>query len=134
MPCIAWTIPPNSVPLELSQATIGPDGELTASVSVSNQGDLAGEEVVQLYVSALDASSRAPLSSLKAFERVFVGPGESATVKFTVTPEMLEIIDDTGKAVVERGRFRLTVGGASPGGRAVALGAPKPAEAVVTVE
>ena len=44
-------------PLELSQATIGPDGELTASVSVSNQGELAGDEVVQLYVSALDAST-----------------------------------------------------------------------------
>jgi len=62
------------------------------------------------------------------------GAGESETVRFTVTPDMLAIIDDAGQAVVEKGRFRLTVGGASPGARAVALGAPKPAEAVVTVE
>jgi beta-glucosidase len=47
---------------------------------------------------------------------------------------MLAIVNDEGEAVVEPGRFRLTVGGASPGARAVALGAPKPAEAVVTVE
>jgi len=121
-------------PLELSKSAIGPDEELSAQVVVSNTGEFDGEEVVQLYVSALDASTRVPLSALKGFDRVFVGAGESETVRFTVTPDMLAIIDDAGQAVVEKGRFRLTVGGASPGARAVALGAPKPAEAVVTVE
>ena len=42
-------------------------------------------------------------------------------------------VDDSGRESVEKGRVRLTVGGASPGPRAVALGAPKPAEAVFTV-
>jgi beta-glucosidase len=121
-------------PLELSESAIGPDGELTARVLVSNEGEVAGEEVVQLYVTALDASTRVPLASLRAFERAFIGSGESETVEFAVTPDMLAIIDDAGKAVVEQGRFRLTVGGASPGSRAVALGAPKPAEATLTVE
>jgi beta-glucosidase len=121
-------------PLELSKSTIAPDGKLTARVQVSNEGDVAGDEVVQLYVTALDASVRAPLASLKAFDRVFVGPGESETVEFAVTPDMLAIVDDAGEAVVEPGRFRLTVGGASPGSRAVVLGAPTPAVAVVTVE
>jgi beta-glucosidase len=121
-------------PLELSKSTIAPDGKLTARVQVSNEGDVAGDEVVQLYVTALDASVRAPLASLKAFDRVFVGPGESETVEFAVTPDMLAIVDDAGEAVVEPGRFRLTVGGASPGSRALVLGAPKPAVAVVTVE
>lgn len=120
--------------LELSKSAIAADGQLTAKVQVKNEGEWAGEEVVQLYVSALDASVDAPLASLEVFERVFVGPGESETVTFTVTPEMLAIVNDAGEAVVEPGRFRLTVGGASPGARAVALGAPKPAEAVVTVE
>jgi beta-glucosidase len=121
-------------PLELSQTAIGVDGELTARVLVSNEGEVAGDEVVQLYVSALDASTRVPLASLKAFDRVFIGSGEAETVEFKVTPDMLAVIDDAGKAVVEKGRFQLTVGGASPGARAVALGAPKPAEAVVTVQ
>jgi beta-glucosidase len=120
-------------PLELSKKTIGPDGELTASVRLTNAGERAGEEVVQLYVSALDASVEAPLASLKAFQRVSIGAGQSETVKFTVTPTMLAIIDNDGEAVVEQGRFRLTAGGASPGSRSVELGAPKPAEAVVTV-
>jgi beta-glucosidase len=120
-------------PLELSKSTISADGGLSASVLVSNLGERAGEEVVQLYVSALDASNRAPRASLKAFARVFVGAGESKSVTFNLNPHMLAIIDDAGLAVVEKGRFRLTVGGASPGARAMALGAPKPAEAVITV-
>jgi len=120
--------------LELSKEVIAPDGELSAKLLVKNEGERAGDEVVQLYVSALDASVDAPLASLKAFDRVFVGPGESETVTFTVTPEMLAIVNDEGEAMVEPGRVRITVGGASPGSRAVALGAPKPAEAVITVE
>jgi beta-glucosidase len=103
-----------------------------AKVLVTNEGDRAGEEVVQLYVSALDAETRVPLASLKAFQRVFIGAGESETVEFTVTPEMFHIIDDDGNAVVAPGRYRLTVGGASPGPRAEALGAPKPAWTIVS--
>jgi beta-glucosidase len=121
-------------PLELSKKTIGPDGELSASVRVTNAGERAGEEVVQLYVSALDASVEVPLTSLKAFQRVSIGPGQSETVRFAITPDMLAIIDNDGEAAVEPGRFRLTAGGASPGSRSVELGAPKPAEAVVTVQ
>ncbi len=120
--------------LELSKPTIGVDGELTARVLVRNGGERAGEEVVQLYVSALDASGDAPLASLEDFRRVAIEPGQSQTVEFAVTPDMLAIVNDEGEAVVEPGRFRLIVGGASPGARAVALGAPRPAEAVVTVE
>jgi beta-glucosidase len=120
-------------PLELSASTIGADGELTARVAVTNEGGVAGEEVVQLYVTDVEASVRVPLTSLRAFRRVFIGPGESETVEFTVTPNMLAIVDGTGREVVEQGEFRLTVGGASPGARAVALGAPKPAVAVLTV-
>jgi beta-glucosidase len=121
-------------PLELSASTIGADGELTARVAVTNEGEVAGEEVVQLYVTDVEASVRVPLASLRAFQRVFIGPGESETVEFTVTPDMLAIVDEAGGEVVEKGEFRLTVGGASPGARAVALGAPKPAVAVLTVE
>lgn len=120
--------------LELSEDTIAADGQLTAKVLVKNEGERAGEEVIQLYVSALDASVAAPLASLKDFRRVAVEPGRSETVEFAVTPDMLAVVNDEGEAVVEPGRFRLTVGGASPGARAVALGAPQPAEAVVTVE
>jgi beta-glucosidase len=120
-------------PLELSKKAIGSDEQITARVLVSNTGNIGGEEVVQLYVSALEAPTWAPLAALKAFDRVFVGPGESETVEFTVTPDMLAIVDDAGSKVLEKGQFRLAVGGASPGPRAVALGAPEPAVATVVV-
>ena len=62
------------------------------------------------------------------------GRENDGVVSAEVPNQELVIVNDEGEAVVEPGRFRLTVGGASPGARAVALGAPKPAEAVVTVE
>jgi beta-glucosidase len=120
-------------PLKLSKTDVGPDGELTAEVVVTNEGERAGEEVVQLYVSALDAPFVVPRASLKAFQRVRVSPGASETVTFTVGPEELAVVDETGRKGVATGRYRLTVGGASPGPRAVALGAPPPAAAVLTV-
>jgi beta-glucosidase len=120
-------------PLELSDTAIDPGGTLTAKVVVTNEGERAGEEVVQLYVSALDASVEVPRASLKAFQRVSVSPGASETVTFVLGPEELAVVDEAGREVVEEGRYRLLVGGASPGSRSVTLGAPKPAEATLTV-
>jgi beta-glucosidase len=120
--------------LELSETVIGPEGEVAAEVAVTNEGERAGEEVVQLYVSALDAPFTAPLASLKAFRRVSVSPGASETVTFTVGLDELALVDESGRKVVAPGRYRLTVGGASPGPRAVSLGAPRPAEAILTVQ
>jgi beta-glucosidase len=121
-------------PLELSKSAIGSEESLSASVLVTNTGPRAAEEVVQLYVTDVESSVRVPLASLKAFRRVPIGPGQSETVQFTVTPDMLSIVDDIGRDVLEKGEFRLTVGGASPGTRALALGAPEPAEATLRVE
>jgi beta-glucosidase len=120
--------------LELSEDTVAVDGELTAKVVVSNEGERSGEEVVQLYVSALDAPADAPLASLEGFRRVAIEPGRSETVEFAVTADMLAVVNDEGESMVEPGRYRLMVGGASPGARALALGAPRPAEAVITVQ
>jgi beta-glucosidase len=120
--------------LELSETAIGPEGEVTAEVAVTNEGERAGEEVVQLYVSALDAPFEAPLASLKAFRRVSVSPGASETLTFRVGLDELAVVDESGRKVVAPGRYRLTVGGASPGPRAVSLGAPRPAEAILTVQ
>jgi len=120
-------------PLALSKGEVAPDESLTARVEVTNTGQREGEEVVQLYVSDLEASVRVPRAALKAFERVRLAPGESRTLELAVTPSMLALVDDAGTKRVEAGQFRLTVGGASPGARARALGAPEPAEAELTV-
>ena len=68
------------------------------------------------------------------FERVTLEPGESRTLKFTLTPEMMSFFDDDGKLTLEPGEFRLEVGGCSPGKRGQELGAPVPVTAVFTVK
>jgi beta-glucosidase len=102
-------------------------------VVVTNSGRVAAEEVAQLYVSGLRSSVRAPRAALKGFRRVRLGPGEAGTVEFAVEPSMLVLVDEAGRERVEKGEFRLTIGGASPGARAVALGAPEPAQATLIV-
>ena len=107
---------------------------LTVEVSIKNTGTIAGDEVVQLYVSDPDAANGAPISSLRGFERVRLEAGESRTVSFTIDDEVLEMADAQGKFAVEPGDYRITVGGSSPGTRSLELGAPKPAEYVLTVK
>ncbi len=120
-------------PVQLSRRAVGPGEGTTARVVVTNGGRVAAEDVVQLYVSGPRASARAPRAALKGFRRVRLGPGEARTVELAVEPSMLALVDDAGRERAEKGEFRLTIGGASPGPRAVALGAPEPAQAVVTV-
>ena len=116
-----------------------PAGENCAvRLVVTNAGAVWGEEVVQLYLGALAAGDletpvEAPLWSLVAFQRVALAPGESRAVAFSVTPEMMMLVDDDGRAVLEPGQFRLVAGGCSPGPRGQALGAPEPLSAVFDV-
>jgi beta-glucosidase len=67
------------------------------------------------------------------FERVFLQPGESRTVQFHLTPEMMSFFDEQGKLKLEAGAFRLEVGGCSPGKRGLELGAPNPQTAIFRV-
>jgi len=121
-------------PIELSADKVAAGESVTARVSVKNVGDTAAEEVVQLYVSDLVASVPVPQAALKGFRRVALGPGESETVEFEVTVDLMEMVNESGERVLEKGAFALTIGGASPGERAVALGAPVPARAEFLVE
>ncbi len=101
--------------LRLSAQTIAPDETLTVSVEVQNTGDRAGDEVVQLYVSDLEASVPVPLRQLAGFTRIHLNPGESKTVSFSLMPRQLSLIDSEGRRVVEPGEFQIAVGGCQPG-------------------
>jgi beta-glucosidase len=96
------------------------------AVTVENTGAVAADEVVQFYLSALESRLPVPISQLVGFQRIHLEPGQGKTVKLTVTPEMLMPFNEDGRQVVEPGKFRLTVGGCSPGGRGLALGASQP--------
>jgi beta-glucosidase len=119
--------------LKLAQARLPAGQSLSFEVTVTNSGDVAGEEVVQVYLSDLKASTVVPFNSLAAFQRVSLQPGERRTLQFSIGPEAMMLVDDEGESKLEPGAFHLTVGGCSPGARGQALGAPKPVTAEFTV-
>ena len=91
-------------------------GELAhVAVEVENAGARAGEEVVQLYVTDREASSRVPIRSLQGYRRVHLRPGESQRVEFQLEPWQLAVVTDGGRRVVEPGEFEVSVGGKQPG-------------------
>ena len=100
------------------QVEIGDD--VTVEVRVKNSGEMAGEEVVQLYVTDLEASAPVPVRSLQGFERVHLEPGEEKTLSFTITPRQISLIDSAFQRVLEPGSFEVSVGGKQPGFAGVA--------------
>lgn len=112
--------------LKLAQDTLKAGDSLSLSVKLTNTGSREGEEVVQVYLSDLEASTVVPFHKLVAFQRVALEAGESREVTFTLGAETMHFFDDEGQSVLEPGQFRLVVGGCSPGQRGVDLGAPVP--------
>jgi beta-glucosidase len=107
---------------------------IAVETKVTNTGTVESEEVVQMYLTDMESSVSAPLFSLKGMKRVKLKPGESTTVKFTVTPEMMLLVNDKGESVLEPGKFKISIGGALPSARSEALGAAKPAELIFTLK
>jgi beta-glucosidase len=116
-------------PITLSAAKVARGETTVCEVVVTNRGEQAGEEVAQLYVTDDEASCARPRWALKGFERVCLEPGAARTVRFEITPEMMALVAEDGRPVLEPGTFTVRVGGSSPGARSEALGAAKPAEA-----
>lgn len=94
----------------LSQPSIGMDNQLVASVTVTNTGDRAGSEVVQLYIRDLVGSVTRPVKELKGFEKIYLQPNESRTVRFTIAPEMLKFYNADLQFVAEPGDFDVMIG------------------------
>ena len=84
------------------------------SVDVRNSGSKEGEEVVQLYVTDVEASVPVPLRSLQGFKRVRLSPGEKVNVTLTLEARQLSLIDQAGRRVLEPGIFEISVGGGQP--------------------
>jgi len=96
--------------LVLSSEKIPMNGELKVSVRVKNTGQVAGEEVVQLYIRDLVGSTARPVKELKGFRKVMIQPGETADVEFTLTAADLAFYTASGEWKAEPGSFRLWVG------------------------
>jgi beta-glucosidase len=95
--------------------TVQPDQDISISVDIQNIGEIAGDEVVQLYVTDIEASVPVPLRSLQGFQRVYLEPGEKRNVTFTLTPKKISLLDENYRRVVEPGLFEVAVGGKQPG-------------------
>lgn len=93
---------------------VAEDGTLTVKATVTNTGNRAGAEVVQLYVSDLKSSLPRPVKELKGFGKVYLEPGESRDVTITIGKDALSYYDDKATAwTAEAGDFALLVGNAS---------------------
>ena len=99
--------------ITLSAPSFAGDGSLTASVTVTNTGAVAGTETVQLYIRDLVGSVTRPVKQLKDFTRVTLGPGASETVSFTIGKETLSFWRQDMTFGPEAGDFKLFIGGAS---------------------
>jgi beta-glucosidase len=99
--------------LRLDKTRVGPNGSVSASVTVRNTGTRAGDEVVQLYLHDPVASISQPVRRLRGFERVTLQPGQSRTVTFTVDKSDFGFYDNAGKFVVEPGTIELYAGNSS---------------------
>lgn len=98
---------------KFENATIGVDGNTTVSVDVTNTGNRAGDEVVQMYVRDDFASVGRYNKMLKGFERISLQPGETKTVTFKLGFDELNILNQQMKKVVEPGTFTISVGASS---------------------
>lgn len=100
--------------IRLSKKVIGADEELVVTVNISNEGDIAGEEIAQLYVGYSGSKIDRPVKELRGFRRVPLNPGESTDVDFKISPADLAFWNEKSrKWDIERMEYTVFAGGSS---------------------
>ncbi|MDX1403575.1 MAG: glycoside hydrolase family 3 N-terminal domain-containing protein [Woeseiaceae bacterium] len=99
--------------IKLSGNEISPGDSLTISAEVTNVGEVAADEVVQLYVRDLVANVTRPVRELKGFRRVRIEPGQTITVDFVLHTGDLAFFGRDNRLIVEPGAFHVWIGGSS---------------------
>ena len=92
---------------------MSPKGVVEVSADVTNEGSVAGDEVVQLYIHDPVASIEQPVRRLRGFQRVTLEPGETKSVKFRLGPSDVGFYDEMGNLVVEPGQIEVFLGDSS---------------------
>ena len=100
--------------LTLPVSPLNASDPLHASVTVTNTGNVAGDEVVQLYLKFPDVAG-APRRALRGLQRIHLEPGANQKVEFELSPRDLSMVTDTGDIIVAQGEYALSVGGGQPG-------------------
>ena len=99
-------------PVKLSAGTLKAGDALTATVTVTNTGKAAGDEVVEGYLKTPQPGG--PIHSLVGFERITLAAGASKEVTLKIDPRSLSSVDDQGNRSILAGKYTLSVGGAQP--------------------
>ena len=107
--------------LKMNNERIKVGENLQCTVEVKNIGQREGDEIVQLYLSDVEASAEVPRWQLQGFQRIHLMPGEEKEVTFVLTPRQMAFIDGEGKCILEPGMFKVYVGGSQPDERSQLL-------------
>ena len=100
--------------LRADKKEMAADDQLTITVDIKNTGSLAGAEVLQLYISDSKSSQPRPVKELKGFKKVYLEPGETQSVSFTIDRSALSFYDEkTGEWIAEPGEFVALVNSSS---------------------
>jgi beta-glucosidase len=99
--------------LEIAPTTQTPGGKIQVALDVENNGRVAGEEIVQLYLSPRVTSIVYYDRVLRGFERVPLQPGEKKRVRFELRPDDLMLLDRDMRWTVEAGRYDVLFGASS---------------------
>jgi beta-glucosidase len=100
--------------ISLPETPLSAGDPLDSSVTVTNTGKVAGDEVVQLYLKFPDIPG-APVRALRGFQRIHLEPGASEKVEFHLNPRDLSMVTETGDIIVAQGKYALSIGGGQPG-------------------
>ncbi len=95
---------------KLSSNILKPGQKITANITITNTGKIAGEEIVQLYTRDLVGTSTRPVKELKGFQKIRIEPGESKLVSFTISEEDLKFYNNDLKFIAEAGDFKAFIG------------------------
>lgn len=99
--------------LLISPAVIKATDTAVLTFTLTNIGARAGDEVAQLYLRDRLASVARPIRELKGFQRVHLNPGEAKKLSFTITPDLLTMLDTQLNPTIEPGEFRIMIGASS---------------------
>lgn len=101
-------------------APVSAGDPVDVSATVTNTGKVAGDEVVQLYLTFPDVPG-APLRALRGFQRVHLAPGASQRVEFHLQSRDISMVTEVGDIIVAQGKYKMSVGGGQPATDAPAI-------------
>jgi beta-glucosidase len=98
---------------KIEKSVYSKNDSVRVTVQVQNTGNLAGTEIVQLYIQDIYSSPTRPVKELKDFCKVVLAPGETKTVQFVISPEKFAFFDKQMKFGIQAGEFEIMIGSSS---------------------